>query len=105
MSIRFVVPVVLALVSVFTAPARPQAANLCPAIETVEIGKNRELRVNGKPFFPLGTYWGGINENDIAIYADSPFNCLMPYGSPNREELDMAQERGIRIIYSIKDYY
>ena len=46
MSIRFVVPVALALVSVFTAPARPQAANVCPAIETVEIGKNRELRLS-----------------------------------------------------------
>jgi len=67
--------------------------------------------IDGKPFFPLGMYWGEVNEHDLDIYAKSPFNCLMPYsinyGSIKeiRANLDKINEHGLKIIYSIKDLY
>ncbi|MGO8748640.1 MAG: hypothetical protein ACLQNE_21935 [Thermoguttaceae bacterium] len=69
------------------------------------IDDHRRLLVDGKPFFPLGMYWGGINEADLKVYADSKFNCLMPYGSPNRQQMDLAHKHGLRVIYSVKDWY
>jgi len=69
------------------------------------VDRHGRLILGGKPFFPLGTYWGGINEEHLHIYAKSPFNCLMPYGRPNREQLDLAQSRDLKVIYSIKDLY
>ena len=69
------------------------------------IDEHQRLILDGKPFFPLGTYWGGVTEKHLDIYAKSPFNCLMPYGSPSRKMLDAVHARGLKVIYSIKDYY
>lgn len=67
-------------------------------------GHGRTL-VEGRPFLPLGMYWSGISEEDLKIYADSKFNCLMPYGSPSEEQMDLAQRYGMKVIYSVKDFY
>ncbi len=69
------------------------------------IDEHRRVILNGKPFFPIGMYWSGVNEKDLKLYADSPFNCLMPYGAPNKEKMDLIQRYGLKVIYSIKDYY
>ncbi len=69
------------------------------------IDRHRRLIVDGEPFFPLGTYWGGIKTNEMAIYARSPFNCIMPYADVGRAGLDLAHAHGIRVIYSVKDLY
>jgi hypothetical protein len=69
------------------------------------IDQHRRLLVDGQPFFPLGMYWSSINEEDIRVYAESKFNCLMPYGSPSREQMDLARQYGLKVIYSIKDWY
>ena len=70
------------------------------------IDEHKRLIVDGKPFFPLGMYWSGVNEKDLDLYAKSPFNTLMPYASPNDTAmLDKINERGLKIIYSIKDAY
>ncbi len=62
--------------------------------------------VDGRPFFPLGMYWHSIVSNRIDVYAQGPFNCLMPYGSPNRRELlDYCHEKNLKVIYSVKDVY
>ncbi len=66
---------------------------------------HRRLIVNGEPFFPLGMYWGSVNAEQIALYARSPFNCLMPYPDIGRSGLDLAWSNGIRVIYSVKDLY
>jgi hypothetical protein len=29
----------------------------------------------------------------------------MPYGSPNRQQMDLAHKHGLKVIYSIKDWY
>ncbi len=65
---------------------------------------NRLIR-DGEPFFPLGMYWSGINETDLKVYADSEFNCLMPYGMPSKEQMDLAHNHALAVIYSVKDIY
>ncbi len=69
------------------------------------IDLDRRLLVDGKPFFPLGMYWSGITEKDIELYADSKFNCLMPYGAPDEKQMDLAARHGLKVIYSIKNWY
>ena len=71
----------------------------------VFIDPHRRLIVDGQPFFPLGMYWGGVKEKELGIYAKGPFNCLMPYGSPTTNQMDACHARGLKVIYSIKDYY
>jgi hypothetical protein len=72
---------------------------------TCTIDEHRRLLVGGKPFFPIGMYWSSINEEDLRLYGNSKFNCLMPYGSPNREQMELAQKYGLKVIYSVKDWY
>ena len=69
------------------------------------IDRQGRLILDGQPFFPLGTYWGGIDAAELDLYAQSAFNCIMPYGGGTREQLDRCQARGIKVIYSVKDYY
>lgn len=69
------------------------------------IDEHRRLLIDGEPFFPIGMYWSGINEEDIKVYAQSKFNCLMPYGSPSGEQMDLSHRHGLKVIYSIKDWY
>ncbi len=69
------------------------------------IDDHRRLIVDGKPFFPLGMYWSGVKEPELETYAKGPFNCLMPYGSPNTSQMDACHARGLKVIYSIKDFY
>jgi hypothetical protein len=69
------------------------------------IDQQRRLLVDGQPFFPLGMYFGAIKAEDLQVYADSKFNCLMAYGSPTRQQMDLAEQHGLKVIYSIKDWY
>ncbi len=69
------------------------------------IDAHGRLIVDGEPFFPLGTYWGGVTAAHLEIYAKSAFNCVMPYGRPDRAQLDLAEKHDIKVIYSVKDYY
>ncbi|MEA3365739.1 MAG: hypothetical protein U9Q79_08880, partial [Candidatus Hydrogenedentes bacterium] len=75
------------------------------ASRKVDVDPHNRLIVDGEPFFPLGMYWSGIDQEQIDIYADSAFNCLMPYGSPTKEQMDMAEARGLKVLYSVKDIY
>ncbi len=72
---------------------------------TCFIDQHRRLIVEGKPFFPLGMYFGGIKEDELTTFADSRFNCLMAYGSPKEEQMDLIHSHGLKVIYSIKDFY
>lgn len=69
------------------------------------IDEANRLICDGQPFFPLGMYWGSVNEADLKTYADSAFNCLMPYGSPTAEQMDLVAKYGLKVIYSVKDVY
>lgn len=72
--------------------------------------------VDGKPFFPLGLFTGHGPATDEAIkvldeIADSPFNTITNYGINEasiqqiRRYLGAVNKRGLKIIYSIKDFY
>lgn len=67
--------------------------------------RHNRLIVDGRPFFPLGMYWGSITAEHLAIFARGPFNCLMPYGRPTRQQMDLAGKLGLKVIYSVKDFY
>lgn len=76
-----------------------------PVNRRVGIDEFGRVIADGKPFFPLGTYWSGVTEEHLKLYAASPFNCLMPYGGASPEQMDAIAKHGLKIIYSIKDYY
>lgn len=75
--------------------------------------------VNGEPFLPVGLYCSSLKRADIARLAESPFNCVMPYGSMElkldessldgvaaiREALDACHAGGLKVIFSIKDVF
>ncbi len=93
------------------------------------VDEHQRLIVDGQPFFPLGTYWNTHYHRDdhtpaqrqaiyqrhpnsrdrqlLDLYAQSPFNCLMPYDSPAWQpaDLDYARAKGLSVIFSVKDGY
>lgn len=71
----------------------------------VSIDRHNRAIVDGAPFFPLGMYWGTVTKEELDVYADSPFNCLMPYDSPNLEQMDWCRDKGLRVLYSVKNSY
>ncbi len=59
--------------------------------------------VDGKPFFPLGIYLGGVSDRELdPNFLSGPFNCVMPYQC-TRAGLDRCQEFGIKVIYPLND--
>ena len=82
----------------------------------VHIDDNNATVVDGKPFFPLGLYVGSAPATREAVdeldeIADSPFNTILNYqisegkAAQVRQYLDAVDEHGLKIIYSIKDFY
>lgn len=77
---------------------------------TVYVDEHNNTVVDGKPFFPLGWY-GSLNEQHLAELADSPFNCLLAYGTDKvpkqqmRHFLDLMQKAGLKLIYCLNDVY
>lgn len=71
----------------------------------VYIDEHLRVIAEGKPFFPLGMYWGSVDADKLETYTQGPFNCLMAYASPDKNGLDLCQKKGIRVIYSVKDLY
>lgn len=69
------------------------------------IDEHRRAIVDGEPFFPLGCYFSGVKQEELDIYADSGFNCLMPYHPINRSALDACSAKNIKVIYSVKDNF
>lgn len=66
--------------------------------------------VDGKPYFPMGTFWTDFTSTaDVELYAKSLFNCIMPYwGHRNpdiRAMLDLCAEKGVRVIPNLKDFW
>jgi len=82
----------------------------------VHISDNSVTMVDGEQFFPLGLYTGGSPASNDAIedldeIAASPFNTILNYSinSGNIEQirryLNAVNQRKLKIIYSIKDFY
>ena len=74
------------------------------------IDRDNTTMVDGKPFFPLGWY-GGVNEEQMAEIADSPFNTLLAYGTDFAPKdkmlrfLDEMDARGLKLMYCMNDVY
>ena len=89
----------------------------CPFTRTRTERKRRvtfdrigRMIVDGKPFFPLGMYWSVskpyhpyqlpvIDADTIKTFVKGPFNCVMPYKQPTREQMDICHANGIKVIY------
>ncbi len=81
-----------------------------PAVAT-QVGKKGEMLINGKPFFPLGTYH--IDAEDLPRAKEMGFNCVTSpiYGGEQRElspaQLlwhDSAQKVGLWVISELSEY-
>ncbi len=76
----------------------------------VYIDRANNTIVDGKPFFPLGWY-GAPDEEHLAEIADSPFNCLLAYGTNLKPRnwmtryLDEVHNKGLKLIYCMNDVY
>ena len=76
-----------------------------PTPRKVYIDRNRMTIVDGKPFFPLGMFYsaGMICESNMNLYAEAPFNCVMPYGFRlNHRQMDLCKSKGIKVIYDLR---
>ena len=67
-------------------------------------GKRRTI-VDGKPFFPLGIYMVGVNEQSFPTFLTGPFNCIMPYVEPSVRQLDYCRANGIEVIYPVNSVW
>ncbi|MBP5641335.1 MAG: carbohydrate binding domain-containing protein, partial [Victivallales bacterium] len=68
------------------------------------IDDHRRMIVDGKPFFPLGMYFGPVTKENLQPYIDTKFNCLMPYNPPTDPAMyDYMHENNLKVFYAIKD--
>ncbi len=74
-------------------------------IPEVYFDNQKRLVVHNKKVFPLGMYWGSVNEADLKIYSDSKFNFILPYSSPTPDQMNLAEKYNVKVIYSVKDFY
>ena len=61
--------------------------------------------VDGKPFFPLGMYMARATKTELDAYREAPFNCVMPYYEPTKEDLDLCAAADLKVVFSLKDAY
>lgn len=69
------------------------------------VDKHGRLLIDGKPFFPLGLYFGFLNDGEINELKNSPFNTALPYQfqATTNELLDKLNQAGIKYIHAVKD--
>ena len=70
-----------------------------PAERKVFIDRHGRTIVDGKPFFPLGMFSGKIGKEMLDIYAEGPFNCIMPYVRPKKADFDLCHERKLKVMF------
>lgn len=76
----------------------------------VYVDRGNNLIVDGRPFFPVGWY-GSVNEQHLRELADSPFNCVLAYGTDHEPKarmlrfLDTMQQQGLKLVYCLNDVY
>lgn len=69
----------------------------------VWIDEHQRCIVDGKPFFPLGMYWGAVEEKKLEKYCQGPFNCLMPYSRVTPAQLDLCHKKGLKAFSNLKN--
>ena len=68
----------------------------------VWIDRHNRCIVDGKPFFPLGMYFGEVTEKALGVYTNGPFNCLMPYAVTREKQLDLCTKAGVMSFVSFQ---
>ncbi len=80
-----------------------------PEPRKVTLDEAGRLIVEGKPFFPLGLYLGPTEDEHLARIAQAGFNAILCYGYGTGKEprayLNRAAKHGLKVIYSVKDFY
>ena len=80
-----------------------------PRARKVALDERGRLIVEGKPFFPLGLYLGPTDDEHLERIARGGFNTVLCYGYGVGKEpkayLDRAQRHGLKVVYSVKDFY
>lgn len=72
-------------------------------VRRVAIDDHGRCLVDGKPFFPLGLYGSRFTSREIGEdLSRAGFNCYMPYGNTQMEDLDLAAEYGIRLFADVR---
>jgi len=80
-----------------------------PAERKVTLDERGRLLVGGQPFFPLGLYLGPTEDEHLERIAAGGFNTILCYaygpGKEPRAYLDRAKKHGLKVIFSVKDFY
>ncbi|MBO5751281.1 MAG: right-handed parallel beta-helix repeat-containing protein [Kiritimatiellae bacterium] len=66
------------------------------------------FKLGGKKVFPLGMYfenWDPFTVSNLTIFADSPFNCIVPYHFPDKSQMDLCASKGLGVLYNANVYY
>ena len=71
----------------------------------VYIDRHQRTIVDGKPFFPLGMYSYNIDEEDIRLYVEAPFNCIMSYRIPTDAQMDVFSKYRIKAIVGFSNNF
>ncbi len=75
-----------------------------PLRRRVTYDSAHRMRLDGKPFYPLGMYTGRIKDEEFKIYADSPFNFVMQYGGVTRKDLDKWEKIGVLVATDARSF-
>eukprot|EP01051_Picozoa_sp_SAG22_P008105 SAG22_NODE_600_length_8677_cov_18.222429_3_plen_915_part_00 len=84
----------------------PTAATKPPR---VSIDQQNRVVLDGKQFFfPMG--WIGFcttiaNATQMALFQQSGFNAIMPYGECTSAQLDIAHRNKVKVAFSLKDIF
>lgn len=68
------------------------------------LDKHGRLIREGQPFFPIGFYSTAADDSSLDRIT-GPFNTILPYNAPTAAQLNDANSRGTKVIYSFKDYF
>lgn len=71
----------------------------------VYIDRHQRTVVDGQPFFPIGMYSYNIDEEDIRLYVEAPFNCIMSYKIPTDGQMDVFAKHGLKAIVGFSNNF
>ena len=104
---RLTRPSLVVLVVGALLPHHAAVGDHLPPVEKVEVGSNRELLVNGRPFFPMMMTLAGHWHEGHADVGRQGFNVIDVYGDPSiaRKDLDNAWANNLYGIVVIQELW
>ena len=61
--------------------------------------------LDGRKFLPVGMYAARLDADTITKYTNGIFNCIMPYSTPTREQLDAAFAAGLMVAFPLLQWH